>query len=174
MARCCSSEYERLKAEYAEIYARKIAGAAMQLKTYEILLSEFERDRSGIGCVRYDKAGSNPNAYIDGVHDQAVRSSTSLARWADSREEAKSVVDEAKSAIIAVDEAKYRQILELRYLDLMSWKEISAVTGYSTSALSHMKVPALAKLHDVMPLQYRLPKYDSTVNCSLLQANASK
>lgn len=154
-------EYEKLKAEYAEKYAERAAGAAMQLKTYEILISELERDCSGISGIRYDKVGASCNAYVDVVHDQAMRSSSSLKRWKAGAEEARAVVGEAAEAIGKVGDARYRQVLELRYLDGFGWKQVAAATGYSLSSVMHMKSSALACLHDCMPIQYRLPRHDA-------------
>lgn len=156
-----SSEYEKLKAEYAEKFAEKAAGAARQLRTYEILIAELEKDRSGVSGVSYDKVGSNPNAYVDGVHDQMLKSSSSLMRWREGKRSSEAVVRAAARAIARVQEAKYRQVLELKYLDGFGWKQVGVAVGYSTSTVMHMKVPALACLHDVMPEQYRIPGYEA-------------
>ena len=156
-----SGEYAKLKAEYAEQFAELAAGAAMQLRTYDILISDAEHDCSGISGVSYDKIGSNPNTYVDGVHDQSMRMSSSIERWREGRKGAKLLVDSAVRAISKVGNAKYRQVLELKYIDGFSWKQVADAIGYSVSAVKHMKVPALAMLHDVMPEQFRIPEYDA-------------
>ena len=154
-------EYDKLKAEYAELFAMKAAGASKRLRMYEILISDAERDCSGVGGVNYDKVGSNPNAYVDGVHDQAMRTSSSMERWKSGRREAKALVDAAARAISKVQEPAYRQILELRYLDCFGWKQVAMLAGCSTSTAMHMRLPALASLHDCMPEQFRVPGYDA-------------
>ena len=157
-----SGEYEKLKAAYAEKYAEKTAGAAARAKTYGILIRELERDCSGLSGVAYDGIGYSPNVYVDGVHDQAIRSSSSLERWKVGKEEAEKDLAEASEAIKAVGNDCYRLILELKYLDLLEWKAIASAIGYSVSTAMHMKQPALAALHDVMPVEYRIPIYKAT------------
>lgn len=154
-------EYQKLKAEYAEQFAMRAAGAAMQLKTYTILLSEFENDWSGMGCISYDKDWTNKNAYVDNVHDQAARSSSSIERWKAGKLESQAVVDDAAKSIACVREVKHRQILELRYLDLLSWKQVARAVDLSESAVMHMRVPALASLYDYIPIEYKMPKHDA-------------
>jgi len=154
-------EYAKLKAEYARQFVEEAAGAAEQLRVYDVLISDAERDCSGIGGVSYDKAGTNPNAYVDGVHDQAMRMSSSLARWRDGRKSAAAVVDAASRAIANVPDVKSRQLLELRYLDGFSWKHVASTMALSESRVKHMRFDALVSLHDFMPERFRLPSYDA-------------
>jgi len=156
-----SEEYEKLKAEYAEKFAERAAGAAMQLRMYDILIHDMEADCSGVSGVSYDKAGNNPNAYVDGVHDQSIRMSSSLERWRAGRKEAKAVVDAAARSIAKVEDARCRQVLELKYLDGFSWKQVAKAVDCSESSAKHMRVKALAMLYDCMPEQFKLPSYDA-------------
>ena len=154
-------EYAALKAEYAERFMDEAAGAASQLRTYDVLIADVERDCSGVGGVSYDKVGSNPNAYVDNVHDQAMRVASSLQRWKDGRKAAYAVVAAAVRSISCMQDAKRRQILELRYLDGFTWKQVGNAVGLSESHVKHLHPHALVDLYDYIPTKFKIPAYDA-------------
>lgn len=152
-------EFAKVKAEYAEKFADRVAGAASKLRMYDILLADAEENYGGVGGVRYDGLVQGSGVYVDAVHDRALRMSSSIKRWRESRKKAAFVVDAAARAFENVDDAKCHQILELKYLDGFSWRQVGDAMGYSQSTVMHLKVTALSKLYDVMPDQFKMPDH---------------
>ena len=58
---------------------------------------------------------------------------------------------EAHGCINRLDDARYRAVLELYYVDAMPWEDVGDAIGYSTVWCKQLRMEALPAFWDVMP-----------------------
>ena len=99
------------------------------------------------------RVSSPPN--VDAVPEFVVKLDEAKQRYADLVEVYAQEVMEAHDAIYRLEDARYRMVLELYYLDGRSWKEVGDIMGYEKQTVKNFSYAAREILWWYIPLEYR-------------------
>lgn len=99
------------------------------------------------------RVSSPPN--VDAVPEFVAKLDEAKQRYADLVEVYAQEVMEAHDAIYMLESSLHRMVLELYYLDGMSWREISRKLCYSENYLRQVSMDARELLWWYIPLEWR-------------------
>lgn len=154
-----SEEYDALRYRMAKCYLEKVAGMRAKAETCCKLIDSFDEGLSPRGIDYSSRLGVKTSPDPDGVHRAALRRSRSIARWTAELEAANAFLDAAESCISSMPDEGLKTVVAMRYLDGMTWRQVSSYTGMAESSLMHLLKPACIELYDLMPAEFRMPRH---------------
>ncbi len=98
----------------------------------------------------YGREGVSHSRHTDRMADLVARIADMEKQVSESIEKLISIKQEILDAIGRIDECKLQTVLELRYLNMKSWNEISAIMYTGKTNLYRLHKKALTRLQEIL------------------------
>lgn len=154
------SECDRLRYEAAVAYLERVADARKAAAAYRRCIADAD-NMLAPGGVDNSRTKVRTPLDTDGVHRTAERHSRSLERWKRGLAECEAIADDASERISAIDSPGLRMLLELRYLDGMTWRQTAATMELAQSTCKAKLRNACLALYPHIPTEYRIPHHQA-------------
>lgn len=151
-------EEQARRREQARAYLQEIRELAVHVRVLEAEIAEQRETAKGVTGIDYSKVAVATSPYGDAVPDAVARLLELIGEACSELAECAERQDEARKCLREMG-GREADVLTLRYLLAMSWKEVGARIGYSTARLKELHRDALFCFYEYMPHYQRAPEY---------------
>lgn len=152
------SEYDRLRISRAKDYLWSVRSARQRLEQMRIRKADqlFAMQVKG---MQYTGLPASPNSYGDAVPDGVAKLDAIDAAISDASAQWESAITECMAVLMSMPTPEYSVLLERRYLNGSTWRNVALALDRSVSWCTHSEAEALIELYDLMPHSRRLPRH---------------
>lgn len=142
------TEFDNWKAQEAADYLNRVRRVSLLLRSIQ---DEIEVQRSLLPSLDYsrDKITKSPNP--DSLELAALRVLDLIEQYCTELAEYVELQREAHDSIMRMEDARYRAVLTLYYINGHSWDSVGEKIGYDPDYCKRLRQDALPLFWDVMP-----------------------
>lgn len=152
------SEYDRLRISRAKDYLRSVRSARQRLDQMQIRRADqlFAMQVKG---MQYTGLPASPNSYGDAVPDGVAKLDVIDAAISDASAQWEASIAECLAALCSMPTPEYSALLEHRYINGSTWRNVALALDRSVSWCTHSEAEALIELYEFLPHSRRLPRH---------------
>lgn len=148
-------EYEEWKAEQAAAWLRHIRELKHDIARLEDDI-EVQRSLALPRGIDYSRPAVASSPYPDAIPDAVARLEEAVAGYCTELVGYLDEKEQARDCISRLEDARYRAVLGLYYVNGHSWSTVGDKVGCSEARCREIRMEALPLVYDIMPREHRV------------------